>query len=279
LTTLAYAGGVALNSVANYEILRNTSFKDIYIQPAAGDAGGALGAALYVYYSVLKHDKRFIMNHAYYGPEYSESDIEIFLSDNNIAYKHFQDEDELLDFCAEELGKKKVIGWFLGKSEWGPRALGSRSIIADPRDENMKNIINVKVKFRESYRPFAPSVLAEKAHEYFEIVGDARQHYPLRFMLYVVPVKKNQIQVVPAITHVDGTARPQAVNQETNPRYWKLIKKFEEKTGIPMLINTSFNLKGEPIVTTPENAYSTFRRSGLDILVLGNFVVEKHISE
>lgn len=275
LTSLAYAGGVALNSVANYDVLKQTPFKEIYIQPAAGDAGGALGAALSAHHSILGNHRNFVMDHAYYGPEYSDVDIETFLKAKKVAYKHMNDENELLDRCAGALASGKVIGWFSGKSEWGPRALGSRSILADPRNDDMKNIVNVKVKFREPYRPFAPSVLAEKAQDFFEIAGNVAEHYPLRFMLYVVPVKKSKAHIVPAITHVDGTARPQAVYKETNPRYWKLIKKFEEKTGIPLLMNTSFNLKGEPIVTTPENAYSTFMRSGIDTLVLGNFIVEK----
>lgn len=271
---LSYAGGVALNSVANYKILKKTPFKEIFIQPAASDAGGALGAALYLYYALLNNQRKFVLEHAFYGKSYSESEIEDFLKKKNIKYKKFFDEEALLDYTVDKLLKQKVIGWFQGRFEWGPRALGNRSILADPRNEKMKDIVNIKIKFREPYRPFAPSVLVEKADDFFELPEPEKQ-YPARFMLYVVNVKEEKRNIVPAITHVDGTARPQTVFKETNPRYWKLIKKFEESCGVPLLLNTSFNLKGEPIVNSPSDAFNTFIKSGLDVLVLENFCIEK----
>jgi len=271
---LCLAGGVALNSVANYKILQNTPFENIFVQPAAGDAGGALGSALALYHIGLNQPRKFVMKHAYYGKEYSFSEIKQFLEKNNIQYEFIENENALLEKIAKEIADGKVIGWFHGKFEWGPRALGSRSILADPRRKEMKDIVNTKIKFREPYRPFAPSVLAEKASEFFEI-QEPEKHYPLRFMLYVVPVKKEKQSIIPAVTHVDGSARPQIVFFDESPRYYKLIKKFEELTNVPVVLNTSFNLKGEPIVNSPEDAYNTFNKSGLDILVLENFIVRK----
>lgn len=274
LDRLCYAGGVALNSVANRKLVQNAGFKEVFIQPAAGDAGGALGAALYVYHAVLDRPRNYVMKQAAYGAGFSNGEIKKFLEGNKISYEFLVDEEELLNRSARWLSEGKVLGWFSGRVEWGPRALGSRSILADPRKAEMKNIVNVKIKFREPYRPFAPSVLSERAEEYFEI-GNVTASYPARFMLYVVPVRKDKQKEVPAITHVDGTARPQLVFPDTNSRYWKLIKGFEKITGVPMLLNTSFNLKGEPIVNSPADAYKTFMASGLDILVLENFVVRK----
>lgn len=271
---LCYAGGVALNSVANYKILKNTNIKEIFIQPAAGDAGGALGAALYLYYGLLNKERKFILEHAYWGQEYSEKEIKEILEKENLKYKYFSNEDQLIDFVINALLHEKVIGWFSGRFEWGPRALGSRSILADPQNPEMKNIVNVKIKFREPYRPFAPSVLEEGVEEFFDF-QNPRMHYPARFMLYVVNVREDKKSLVPAITHVDGTARPQVVFRSINERYWKLIKRFQQASGIPMVLNTSFNLKGEPIVSSPEDALRTFQRSGLDVLVLENFVLEK----
>lgn len=271
---LCFGGGVALNSCANWKIIKNTPFKELFIQPAAGDAGGALGAALAVNCIGLNGNRNYLMNSAYYGAEYSESDVKKFLDGRSIKYQHFDDEEKLTDAIAKELSNGKVIGWFNGRFEWGPRALGNRSILADPRRLEMKDIVNTKIKFREPYRPFAPSVLAEEADKFFDL-PDPTKHYPARFMLYVVDVLKDKQKVIPAITHVDGTARPQTVFKEYSPRYYKLIKKFYGITGIPLVLNTSFNLKGEPIVNTPADAYSTFQRSGLDILVLGNYVVYK----
>lgn len=273
LKKLCLAGGVALNSVANGRLLRESEFDDIFIQPAAGDSGGAIGAALYVYHSLLGKKRQFTMEHAYLGPEFRQAEIETFLKDNHIPFQSFG-EEELLETAAEALSQGKVLGWFQGRTEWGPRALGDRSILADPRREEMKNIVNSKIKFRELFRPFAPSVLVEKAEDFFEL-PKAERHFPARFMLYVTPVKEEKRKQVPAITHVDGSARPQIVFKEQNPLYYGLIERFASLTGVPLLLNTSFNLKGEPIVCTPQDAFNTFTRSGLDLLVLGNCLIKK----
>ena len=274
LKTLCMAGGVALNSVANGRILRETPFEELYIQPAAGDDGGALGAALWAHNTVLGKRRTFQMNHAFWGQSYSPAEIGSFLAKNNVPHQAMENEDKLLDWVVERLVKGKVVGWFQGRFEWGPRALGNRSILADARNPGMKDIVNTKIKFREPFRPFAPSVLAECAETYFEL-PNAQRHFPARFMLYVVPVRQEQQAELPAITHVDGTGRLQTVFREQSPRYYGLIERFGQATGVPVVMNTSFNLKGEPIVNTPENAYSTFCRSGMDCLVLGDFVVEK----
>jgi len=271
---LCMAGGVALNSVANGRVLRETPFEGLYIQPAAGDAGAALGAALFGYHTVLGQPRSFVMEHAYWGEEHSAEATEAFLKSNSIAYEHCANQEELIARCVDSLAQGKVLGWEQGSFEWGPRALGNRSIIADPRRADMKEIVNVKIKFREPFRPFAPSVLAERAGEYFEVgAGDGK--YPSRFMLNVAPVREDKRAVVPATTHVDGTGRLQTVARETNPRYYALIESFGQLTGVPVLLNTSFNLRGEPIVNTPAQAYSTFARSGIDVLVLGDYLVRK----
>jgi carbamoyltransferase len=274
LKNLCIAGGVGLNSVANHRILRETPFEDIFIQPAAGDGGGALGAALWADNMLLGNPRRFRMDHAYWGKGYSDAEVQQFLTENDIPFQHLGNDDKLLDLAVERLQQGNVIGWFQGRFEWGPRALGNRSIIADARNPRMKDIVNTKIKFREPYRPFAPSVLAERTEEFFEI-PNAMEQYPARYMLYVVPVRKSKYEVLPAITHVDGTGRLQTVFEEASPRYHGLIKRFAQATGIPAILNTSFNLKGEPIVNTPANAFSTFYRSEMDMLFLGNFVVEK----
>jgi len=271
---LCIAGGVALNSVANSRILRETDFEELYVQPAAGDGGGALGAALWAYNTLLGKPRNFTMKHAYWGRANSESEISKFLTQNNIPFRRMKDEDELIDNVVDHLTNAKVVGWAQGRFEWGPRALGSRSIIADPRNPAMKDIVNSKIKFREPYRPFAPSVLAESTEKYFEL-PHAAQHYPARFMLYVVPVVESQHSTLPAITHVDGTGRLQTVFKDQSPRYYKLIERFGQATGVPVILNTSFNLKGEPVVNTPANAFHTFRTSEMDTLVLENFLVEK----
>lgn len=274
LKKLCIAGGVGLNSVANGRILRETPFEELYIQPAAGDGGGALGAALWAYNTLLGKPRNFCMSHAYWGQSYGTDEIRSFLAENNIAHRFIEKDDQLLDAAVERLKDGKVIGWFQGRFEWGPRALGHRSILADPGNPGMKDIVNTKIKFREPYRPFAPSVLAERAEDYFEL-REAARHYPARYMLYVVPVKESKQSVLPAITHVDGTGRLQTVFREQSPRYYNLIERFGQATGVPVLLNTSFNLKGEPIVTTPANAFHTFSASEMDTLVLGNFVVDK----
>jgi carbamoyltransferase len=274
INKLCMAGGVALNSVANKKILAETPFEEIYIQPAAGDGGGAVGAALYGYHALLGKPRGFVMEHAYWGEEHSASDTEEFLKENNIPYEEIEDDEKLFTHVVDNLMRGKVIGWHQGRFEWGPRALGNRSILADPRREDMKDIVNVKIKFREPFRPFAPSVLVEKAGDYFAL-DDPEKHYPARFMLYVTDVKEDKRGVLPAITHVDGTGRLQTVRKELNPRFHRLIETFGVATGVPVLLNTSFNLKGEPIVNTPGEAFNSFSKSGMDILVLGNFVVDK----
>ncbi|HKS77169.1 MAG TPA: carbamoyltransferase [Terriglobales bacterium] len=271
---LCIAGGVGLNSVANTRILKETGFEELFIQPAAGDGGGALGAALWAYNTLLGKPRTFVMEHAYWGKGYSDGEISDFLTKNKIPHRHIEKDDELYDQVVDRLTNNKVIGWYQGGFEWGPRALGNRSIIADPRSHEMKDIVNAKIKFREPYRPFAPSVLQEYAENYFEL-PNAAKHHPARYMLYVTPVKKSQQETLPAITHVDGTGRLQTVFKEHSPRYYNLIERFGQATGVPVILNTSFNLRGEPIVNTPANAYSTFSKSEMDSLVLGNFVVDK----
>jgi carbamoyltransferase len=214
------------------------------------------------------------MKHAYWGKHYSDAEISSFLTENNIQHRRFENDDELLDQTVGRLINGKVIGWYQGRFEWGPRALGNRSILADPRNPGMKDIVNSKIKFREPYRPFAPSVLAEKAEDYFEL-PDAVDRFPARYMLYVTPVRPEQRKNLPAVTHEDGTARLQTVFRDENPRYYGLIERFGQATGVPVVLNTSFNLRGEPIVTTPANAFSTFSKSEMDSLVLGNFIVDK----
>jgi carbamoyltransferase len=274
LSRLCMAGGVALNSVANARILRETPFEELYIQPAAGDGGGALGAALWAYHTVLGKPREGALEHAYLGADYGPGPIADFLRASGIVHERMASEDALLDHVVEALVAGHVVGWFQGRFEWGPRALGNRSILADPRRPDMKDIVNTKIKFREPFRPFAPSVLEERTEEYFDL-PDAARHHPARFMLYVVPVRAERRAEIPAITHVDGTGRLQTVKRETNPRYYDLIERFGQATGVPLVLNTSFNLKGEPIVNTPAEAFSTFERSGMDVLVLGDCVVTK----
>ncbi|HZQ69637.1 MAG TPA: carbamoyltransferase [Terriglobales bacterium] len=274
MKNLCIAGGVGLNSVANSRIIRETQFEQVFVQPAAGDGGGALGAALWAYNTLLGKPRNFCMDHAYWGRQYGGSEISSFLKGNNIPYTLIENEDKMLDQVVERIKGGNVIGWYQGRFEWGPRALGNRSIIADPGNPEMKDIVNSKIKFREPYRPFAPSVLAESAEKYFEL-PHATSHYPARYMLYVVPVRESAQSLLPAITHVDGTGRLQTVFKEQSPRYYKLIERFGQATGVPVLLNTSFNLRGEPIVTTPANAFNTFSKSEMDCLVLDNYLVDK----
>jgi len=274
LTRLCLAGGVALNSVANGRILRETPFEEIYIHPAAGDGGGAVGAALYAHHAALGQPRGFVMEHAAWGEEHGSAAVEDLLVRHGISHERFDNEDKLIERVVDRLARGHVVGWCQGRFEWGPRALGQRSILADPRRAEMKDLVNVKIKFREPFRPFAPSVLVERAQEYFELADPAR-HYPARFMLYVVDVKDAKRGVIPAVTHVDGTARVQTVLRDTNPLYYRLIETFGEATGVPVVLNTSFNLKGEPIVNTPAEAFRTFRESGMDALVLGHCLIAK----
>jgi carbamoyltransferase len=259
---LCLSGGVALNSVANAKILRDAGFEQVYIPPAPGDDGGAIGAALWAYHHLLGKPRVGPLGHAYLG------------SEHDLPHTLIEDDEKFFDRVVDDLVAGRVGGWMRGRFEWGPRALGARSIIADPRRMEMKEIVNAKIKFREAFRPFAPSVLAERCEEYFEL-PNAMEQYPARFMLYVVPVVEDKREVIPAITHVDGSGRLQTVRQDTNPSYHRMIEKFGEATGVPVVLNTSFNLKGEPIVETPANAFNTFSRSEMDVLYLGNFVVEK----
>lgn len=274
MENLCIGGGVGLNSVANGILLRKGPFKRVFIQPAAGDDGGSLGAAMYVYHALLGKKRRFVQDNCYLGAEFSEEEIEKFLAKSKIKYKKFATEASLIEYLSDSLTQKKVIGFFHGRAEWGPRALGARSIIADPRSKEMKEIVNTKIKFREPYRPFAPVVCEEKVKDYFE-VGDLAHEDLTKFMLAVFPVRADKKKVIPAVTHVDGSGRLQIISEKQNSRYYNLIRRFGEKTGVYVLMNTSFNLKGEPIVNSPENAVKTFRASGLDILALERFVVLK----
>ncbi len=292
LKNLCLAGGVALNCVANGKILEKKIFDKIWIQPAAGDAGGSLGAALALWYKEMKKERKIFktdqMQGSYLGPEYSQNEIEIKLKEAGAIFKVMK-EEELIDKTAEDLSKGKAIGWFQGRMEFGPRALGARSILGDPRSETMQKDLNLKVKYRESFRPFAPSVLNDQVSEWFDI----KEESP--YMLLVSNVnKKKQIKMdddqkklfgidklnvkrseIPAATHVDYSARIQTVHKETNPRYFKLLEKFKEKTGCPVVINTSFNVRGEPIVNTPDDAFNCFMGTELDKLIIGNCYLDK----
>jgi carbamoyltransferase len=289
---LCLAGGVALNCVADGKILRANIFDDLWIQPAAGDAGGALGAALFTWHQYLGNERypgrRDSQKGSYLGPQFTDTDIEKFLSGKGIPFKKY-DPGELPAVVSDLLSQEKVIGWFYGRMEFGPRALGARSIIGDARSPEMQSKMNLKIKFRESFRPFAPSVLREKASEWFEI--DRESPYMLltadvrEDKRYAVSEQENELwgidklkvvrSSIPAVTHVDYSARIQTVDQEDNPMYYEVIQKFYEKTGCPVIINTSFNVRGEPIVCTPEDAYTCFMRTHMDYLVLGNYVLDK----
>ena len=273
LRRLCLAGGVALNSVANGRIVREGPFEDIYVQPAAGDAGAALGAALYAYHVALGKPRVWTLEHAYWGPMYGDGELERILCASNVCYVELTTE-KLLDSAARLLAEGKIIGWFQGRSEWGPRALGNRSILADPRSVEAKDVLNLKIKYRETFRPFAPSVLAERAEEFFELQNAWRQ-LPARFMLVTAPVRPPARARIPAVTHVDGSARVHVVRRQENLIYYELLERFDALSGVPVLLNTSLNLKGEPIVNTPQEALSLFFRSGLDALFLGRFAVTR----
>lgn len=273
LDNLCLAGGVALNSVANYKLMRNGPFSDVYIHPAPGDDGCAAGAAYWAYNHLLDQPRGPALEHAYLGSEHTDKSIQDFLEANDIAYKKIDDDEEFFDFVAKALEDGQVCGWMRGRFEWGPRALGSRSIIADPRRMEMKEKLNEKIKFRESFRPFAPSVTEERADEFFEI-PEPQRHWPARFMLYVAPVRDEKRSDLPAITHEDGSGRLQTVYKQTNPAYHRIIERFGELTGVPVIMNTSFNLKGEPIVESPAHAFNTFSLSGMDYLFMNNYIVD-----
>ncbi len=263
---LVVAGGVALNSVMNGRLVRESGFKDLYVMPAAGDNGTSIGAAYYIYNAILKNPRAEPHMNPYLGTEYSNEKIEAILKECKVSYEHY---DNIELKTAELLHAGNILCWFQGKMEIGPRALGGRSIIADPTNKSMKDKINAEVKHREAYRPFAPSVIAEAATEYFDLTVEDP------FMLKVCNVKPDKTSVLPAITHVDGTARAQTVNKETHPRYHKMISEFGKLSGHPVVLNTSFNIMDEPIVESPYDAIRCFFSTGLDYLVIGNYVVKK----
>jgi carbamoyltransferase len=269
---LCLAGGVAFNSLANGKIFDQTPFEHVFVQPAAGDAGLAIGAASYVHHQVLGQPRNFVMKHSYWGPEYTTSEIRSAIQASELSAAGVEisemPEDQLVRATAERLAAGDVLGWFQGRAEWGPRALGNRSILADPRSPHMKETLNARIKHREMFRPFAPSILAERAGEFFE------RSNPSPFMQFCYSVKPEKRDSLVAPTHVDGTGRLQTVEREANPRYWKLIREFGNLTGVPAVVNTSFN-DNEPIVLRPEEAISCFLRTRMDTLVLGDFLIRR----
>jgi carbamoyltransferase len=267
LTQLCMAGGVALNCVANGRVIRETPMKQLWVQPAAGDAGGAVGVAHYIYNTLHKRPRAAAWTHAYLGPQFSDAEIARFLDEAGAKYETLSDA-ALPARTAQILSEGNVVGWFQGRMEFGPRALGGRSILADPRDPKMRDTLNMKIKFREGFRPFAPSVLMDKASEWFEIDCDSP------YMLLVAQVREGK-RTIPSVTHVDNSARLQTVTREEAPLYYDVIREFERKTGVPIVINTSFNVRGEPIVCTPRDAYLCFMRTNMDYLVLGHHILDK----
>jgi len=268
LDDLVLAGGCALNSVANGKVFDCTPFRRNYIQPAAGDEGLAIGAALHTYYSVLQQPRRHELKSSTLGPEFSDSRIQSALQNAGLPHQKME-RSALLDAVAEEIASGNVIGWFQGRMEWGPRALGNRSIVAHPGLPDMKDILNARIKHREWFRPFAPSILAEYQHEYFE------HDHPSPFMLHVYKIRPEKRKELCAVNHVDDTGRLQTVTRDENPMYYDLISAFHRKTGIPVVLNTSFN-ENEPIVCTPEEAIQCFQRTRMDVLAIGSFLVLKN---
>ena len=274
LKVLTLAGGCAMNSVANGKIYHHTPFKKVYVQAAAGDAGGAIGAAAIV--SARMHREPSRMDHAYWGPSFSNEDIGGVLTEyrsdieaRGCSTRYVADEDELCKNAAASIADGRVIGWFQGRMEWGPRALGNRSILCDPRRSDMKDILNTKIKRRESFRPFAPSILREAVRDWFETDDD------VPFMMQVFQIREPKRSIIPAVTHVDGSGRLQTVHERTNPRYHRLIKHFDRITGVPIVLNTSFN-ENEPVVCRPKEALDCFLRTHMDLLVVGNWIVTRH---
>ncbi len=267
LDALCLAGGVGLNVLANRAILRRTPFRRLYVPPCAGDSGGAVGAAAYLYHTVLGNPRTRALEHAYLGPGYADEQIMAFLEERRIPY-HQYPEGELVERVADAIAASKVVGWFQGRMELGPRALGNRSILANPRDPTMPAVLNAKIKHREQFRPFAPSVAAEDAGRLFEDVGESP------FMLLVADVREEARGLLPAVTHADGTARLQTVTERQNPRYYRLLRAVERRIGVPVVLNTSFNVRGEPIVRTPADAFRCFSHTGMDLLALGSFLVK-----
>ena len=274
---ICISGGCGMNSVANGKITSRTPFKNVYVQPAAGDAGGALGASYYTWHSVLKKKERFEMKHAYFGNSYSNELIEKVinkekskLDKEKCKFKFYRNFEDLTEDVAKLISKGKIVGWFQDKMEWGPRALGNRSILADPRNPDMKNILNSKIKRRESFRPFAPSILKDQVAEWFEIDDD------VPFMMKVFQVKQNKRSSIPAVTHVDGSGRLQTVYKDRNEKFYNLINKFYKISNVPILLNTSFN-ENEPIINTPEEALDCFLRTKMDVLALENYLIKREI--
>ena len=261
------AGGVAFNSVMNGKIPLHTPFRQVYLQPAAGDAGTAVGVCYYIYNILLQHPRSFVMEHAYTGPEFANGRIESVLKGSGLQYRELSN-SELTWAAAQAIADGNIVGWFQGRMEFGPRALGNRSIVVDPRRAEMKDILNARIKKREPFRPFAPSILEERVGEYFE------QTHPSPTMLMVHQVRKEKRDLIPAVTHVDGSGRLQTVSRNTNPIYHQLISDFEQLTGVPVVLNTSFN-EDEPIVCTPEEALSCFQRTRMDVLFLGNYMLQR----
>jgi len=260
---LCLAGGVALNAVANGRLLDKQIFRRVWVQPAASDAGCALGIPFHIWHERLGHPRRFVMEHAYWGPAYPDSAIQQAIAAHGLSARRVDDVERQ---AAALLADGKVLGWYQGRMEWGPRALGNRSILADPRRADMKDVINSKVKFREPYRPFAPSVLEEDAPRFFHITTEAP------FMTIVCRVRDDVKARIPAVTHVDGTARIQTISRTHNPRYWALVDAFKTLTGVPVVLNTSFNVRGEPIVCTPDDAVQCFLTTDIDCLVMGDYI-------
>lgn len=273
LDKVVLAGGVALNSVYNGKILKNTPFKSIWIQPNASDGGTSVGVALYIYYTLLNNERTKTMTNIYLGPEFSNKQIKNFLDNQHIKYSEFNNNTELISQTANLIKDNYVVGWFQKGMEWGPRALGARSILANPLNPEAKELLNTKVKHREKFRPFAPVVCVDDAAKYF--VCDEPLPEPTDYMLMVYPVRKEWQEKIPSVTHVDGSGRLQTIRRQQNELYYDLIKKFGALTGVPILINTSFNIRGEPIVCTPRDAYRCMMGTGIDYLVMGNFLIKR----
>lgn len=270
---IVMSGGVALNSVYNGKVLRKSPFKNVWMQPNASDGGTSMGVVLYIYNVILGNDRKYVLDNAYLGPSFSSEEIESFLKDNNIQYNQFNSEEELINKTAQLLYNNNVVGWFQYGMEWGPRALGARSILANPSNPNAQELLNTKVKHREKFRPFAPVVCEDDALKYFDC--DQPVPEPTDYMLMVYPILKEWQKLIPSVTHVDGSGRLQTVRREQNHLYYDLIKKFGELSNIPILINTSFNIRGEPIVCTPYDAYKCMMGTEIDCLVMGNFVIKR----
>jgi carbamoyltransferase len=295
---LCLAGGVALNCVANGKLLRSEIFENVFVTPASGDAGGALGAALFLHFHLLKSERKVDGIHdsaqgSLLGPKYENSEVRAFFDGEKIKYNYFEKEEDLLESTAKEMADQKIVGWFHGRMEFGPRALGGRSIIGDPRSSEMQSQMNLRIKFRESFRPFAPCVLREDVSEYFDLKGEspymlivadvAKKHWndltDEQRKLMKDPDLRKRVNVprssIPAITHVDMSARVQTVDEERHGRYYRLMKEFKKQTGCGVIINTSFNIRGEPIVNTPSDAYRCFMASDMDVLVVENCLLRK----